>query len=83
MEEFVDEKFGLLKGLQPTFFRSGKILCERFRCKLKVILRLVPFCVRKDILQIPRHRQRSLSFVVYCAKNGSLFKLQALSARSA
>ena len=29
--------------------RSGKFLCERFRCKLKVILRLDPFSVRKGI----------------------------------
>ena len=60
-----------LKGLQPTFFRSGKILCERFRCKLKVILRLDPFSVRKDTLQIPRHL-----FVICCLlrENGSLFK---------
>ena len=115
-----------LKGLQPTFFRSGKILFERFRCKLKVILRLDPFSVRKDIsadsstssrgssptflwerscdkfkdssMIYPESRTiqcaegysadsstsaESSSFVVYCAKNGSLFNLEALSARSA
>ena len=84
MEEFlVDEKFGLVEGLTTNILPFRQNPVRTFPLQTQSYPETRSIQCAEGYSAVSSTSAESLSFVVYCAKNGSLFSLQALSARSA
>ena len=84
MEEFlVDEKFGLVEGLTTNILPFRQNPVRTFPLQTQSYPETRSIQCAEGYSAVSSTSAESSSFVVYCAKNGSLFNLQALSARSA